>query len=181
MSSKRKMQNLSFKMMAWTFKVIDLIHNPHNKLEEFNIVKGDVVVDYGCGPGRYLQKAAELVGTEGKVYAVDVHPLAIDYVNEKIRKHKLDNVTPYLVENGTTQIESDSADIIYALDMFHAVDEPETFFRELDRISKKDGTLYLEDGHQSRQVSREKIALSNLWNIEEEIDNFLILTPGINK
>jgi len=176
MSSKRKMQNLGFKMMIWTFKVIDLIYNPQNKLEEFNIGKGDVVVDYGYGPGRYLQKAAELVGTEGKVYAVDVHPLAIDYVNEKIRKHKLENVKPYLVENGKTQIESDSADIIYALDMFHAVIKPETFFRELDRISKREGTLYLEDGHQSRQVSKKKIASSNLWKIKEEQNRMLILT-----
>ena len=180
MSRKLKMANMGFKMMTWTFRMIDLFYTPQQNLEDFNINKGDVVVDYGCGPGRYLKKASELVGEGGEVCAVDVHPLAMDCVKKEIRKHNLKNVTPYPVKNGKTEIDENYVDTIYALDMFHAVDEPEIFFSELYRISKKDGIFYLEDGHQSRKISRQKIALSNLWHIEEERDRFIILTPEIN-
>jgi len=40
--------------------------------------KGMTVVDYGCGPGRYSIKFAEIVGNQGLVYAVDIHELAIE-------------------------------------------------------------------------------------------------------
>ncbi len=47
------------------------------------IKPGTHVLDYGCGPGNYTIVAAELVGPSGKVYAVDIHPLAIREVQNK--------------------------------------------------------------------------------------------------
>ena len=177
MSKKRRMPNLGFKMMVWTYKLVDLIHTPQKKLDKFNIQEGDVVVDYGCGPGRYVAKAAEIVGHSGQVYATDIHKMAIDYTNRKFRAKGLKNVTTCLIENGKAPIENNVADAIYALDMFHHVDNPETFFADLYRIIKKNGKLYLEDGHQSRETTRNKIVKSDLWNIANESESYLNLVP----
>ncbi|WP_394706677.1 methyltransferase domain-containing protein [uncultured Draconibacterium sp.] len=46
-----------------------------------------MVVDYGCGPARYIKKASETTGPSGKVFAVDIHPTAVSNVNRKIEKH----------------------------------------------------------------------------------------------
>ncbi len=51
------------------------------KLKQINrryhlIRRGDVVVDLGCAPGSWLQVAAEVVGTEGRVIGMDL--LSVD-------------------------------------------------------------------------------------------------------
>ncbi|MFH2057603.1 MAG: SAM-dependent methyltransferase [Pseudomonadota bacterium] len=47
------------------------------KLDQFGIEKGFILVDFGCGPGSFVEHASKLLDNDGKVYAVDVHPLAI--------------------------------------------------------------------------------------------------------
>jgi len=45
--------------------------------------RGNIILDYGCGIGFNTIPAAEIVGREGTVYALDVHPLAIKSVEKK--------------------------------------------------------------------------------------------------
>ena len=40
-------------------------------LEDIDIKKGDVVLDFGCGTGYYTIPAVKMVKKEGKVYAMD--------------------------------------------------------------------------------------------------------------
>jgi ubiquinone/menaquinone biosynthesis C-methylase UbiE len=40
------------------------------------------VVDYGCGPGRYTIRFARLVGANGRVFEVDLRPLAMRMVEQ---------------------------------------------------------------------------------------------------
>jgi len=175
MSGDKKMPKIGFKMMVGFYRIMDLFYNPHKKLGKFEIYRGDVVVDYGCGPGRYIKKASELVGDEGRVYAADILEVALDYVEKKIEKYSLYNVTPILVQDGITVIKSNTADVIYALDMFHHVNNSEAFFSELHRILKGKGKLYLEDGHQSRVKTKSKIEQSELWEINNEQEEYLLL------
>jgi 2-polyprenyl-3-methyl-5-hydroxy-6-metoxy-1,4-benzoquinol methylase len=79
-----KMSDMSFRGMTFLFKVIDFLF-PYigRRVKKFGIKEGMTVVDYGCGPGRYAVKFAELVGDNGRVYAVDIHELAIAAVKGK--------------------------------------------------------------------------------------------------
>jgi ubiquinone/menaquinone biosynthesis C-methylase UbiE len=73
----KPMSNLSFKFMAFFFKFRDLFTSPVKILEQIGIGPGWNVLDYGCGSGSYSILAAQLVRPAGKVYAADIHPLAI--------------------------------------------------------------------------------------------------------
>src|SRR6056297_441454 len=121
-----------------------------------------------------FKKSSNLVGENGKVYAVDIHELAIEYVKTEINQNNLQNVHPILVQNNDISIDDNIADVIYALDMFHHISKPKIFFQKLSRIIKKDGILYIEDGHQSREDSINKIEQSSLWKIGEQKQNYLI-------
>lgn len=169
-----------YRLMVWTFFIMDLFHKPCKRLDDFGINRGSIVVDYGCGPGRYLQKASELVGPKGRVYAVDINKIAIDIVRKKIRKYSLDNVVPVLLGDGVQAIGDHCADVVYALDMFHQVDDSAGFLDEIHRIVKTNGVLFLEDGHQSRQVTKKKIACSKLWRIDQEHQRFIRLAPAFS-
>jgi len=67
---KRKSEKLSdrsYRMMIIIFKIIDFIY-PYigRRVKKFGIQEGMTVMDYGCGPGRYSIKFAEIVGNKGK-------------------------------------------------------------------------------------------------------------------
>jgi len=174
-----KMPDWAFRIMAFMFNAADLFISGNKKLDPFNIQKGQTVVDYGSGTGRYLPQASGLVGDEGLVYAVDIHELAVKSAFRTIVKHNLKNVRPLLTDGKTVDIPSQTADVIYALDMFHMVKNTQPFLKELNRITKPGGSLFLEDGHQPRSLTREKVLNSACWNIVEETKRFIKCSPVV--
>jgi ubiquinone/menaquinone biosynthesis C-methylase UbiE len=173
-----RMSNASFRFMALTFKVTDLFFPYIDKrVATFGIREGMTVVDYGCGTGRYTLRFASLVGPAGIVYAADIHELAIEAVKKEIARRRLQNVVPVLAHGYQSGIPDGVADIVCAIDMFFGIREPAEFLAELRRVCKPDGTLIIDDGHQPRQATKEKIALSSHWRIAEELRDHLKCRP----
>ncbi len=171
-----RIPNIAFRVMSLIFVVRDRFIAPWSVLDRFGIKEGQTVVDYGCGTGSYLRRASELVGPEGRVVGVDVHELAIEAVTRRIEKEGLENVTVLQARPGTS-LPNDGADVIYALDMFHMVRNPDAFLKELNRICKGTGALYIDTGHQSREKARAKIRSSGAWEIAEENERFMTCKP----
>jgi len=169
--------DFGFKVMSWVFAVRDKLLSPWTLLDAFGIQKGQTVVDYGCGPGSYLRRASELVGPEGSVFAVDVHELAIKAVMGRVERERLSNVAAVQSDGESCPLADETADRIYALDMFHMVRQPAAFLRELNRICKRKGFLYIDNGHQSRDEVTLKIASSGAWEIVEEKKRYLKCRP----
>ena len=159
--------NIDFALMSFAYKIGNLFRNSSGLLDELDIKKDYTVIDYGCGPGRHIKKASALVGDSGIVHAVDIHKIAIKSIRKLIRKENLKNVIPVFADGYSTIIESDTADIIYALDMFHQVKHPVPFLEELCRLAKDSGLLIIDDGRQPREKAKKKIQTSNLWEIVE--------------
>jgi ubiquinone/menaquinone biosynthesis C-methylase UbiE len=172
-----RMPDFAFRIMSAMFAVQEWFSPAGGDVDAFDIRKGDVVVDYGCGPGRHVKHASELAGESGKVYAVDIHELAIEAIQKLSKKQALKNVRPLLTDGAVVDIPSESVDVIYALDMFHMVSNTNQFLKELHRILKPDGVLYLEDGHQPRTCSLEKVKKSEVWVVESETKKHMKCRP----
>ena len=80
-------------MSNLSFRIIELMHDnrllpyfkdPYKLLRAAGLEQGQKVLEVGCGPGYFTIPAAEIVGDDGVVCAVDVHPRAIERVKEKI-------------------------------------------------------------------------------------------------
>lgn len=169
-----RMSDSSFRMMSLFFKIVDFTFPYINKrIKNFGIIKGMTIVDYGCGPGRYSTRFSELVGETGKVYALDIHDLAIDAVKQKVKKNGIRNIEAILVKGYDSTLSDNVADVVCAIDMFFTIKKPSEFLAELKRIIKKDGILIIDDGHQPRSVTKNKIADSGLWEILEETKDHL--------
>ncbi len=117
------------------------------------------------------------MGDKGKVLAVDIHPLAVKAIEKRSAKERLDNVQGLIVDGGKCPLPDDTADIIYALDMFHMVGDPGAFLTELHRIAKPDGVLFIDDGHQPRKESKEKIEAVGIWELAAENKRFMKCRP----
>jgi ubiquinone/menaquinone biosynthesis C-methylase UbiE len=172
-----RMPDIGFRIMSLTFAIRDRFTSVGSVLDKFCIAKGATVIDYGCGPGSYLGKARELVGSEGKVFGVDIHELSVKAVTRRAEKQGWSNVTAVKTDGRTCSLASGIADVIYALDMFHMVSDPNTFLAELNRLCKQDGHLFIDNGHQSWDQAKSKILASGNWKIIEETKRYMKLSP----
>lgn len=168
--------NIAFRLMSVVLSMRDALAPVGKRLDRFDIRKGCVVVDFGCGPGSHIERASQLVGDAGKVYAVDVHPLAIMSIKRRAKQKNFSNVVPVLSAGYPVNIASQSADVIYALDMFHHVKDTDGFLTELHRVLKPNGTLFIESGHQPLDGARKKILNSDCWVIVKEEQNLFECT-----
>jgi ubiquinone/menaquinone biosynthesis C-methylase UbiE len=160
---------LAYHLMVAVYAVEDFMVRGHTRaLDGFGIEPGSTVVDYGCGPGRYLAPASRLTGPSGRVFAADISEVALRYAAVRLRRLGLANVTLLPIREGRCAIPDASADLVYALDMFHAVRDPDGFLAEIRRFTKPGGTLMLEDGHQPRTSTRRKVLDAGGWRIEAE-------------
>ena len=169
--------NIPFRLMSFVLAIRDILFPVGKRFDQFGIDKGFIVVDFGCGPGSYVEQASKLVGDGGKVYAVDVHPLAIKAIKKKAKRKDLENVVPVLSTGYPIDIDSHSVDVIYALDMFHHIKDSKSFLKELHRLLKPSGTLFIESGHQRLDNAKLKIEKSDCWVITEVKRNMFKCTP----
>lgn len=172
-----KMPDSAFRMMKLFFRIYYFFKPANKYLLKFGIKPGSTVIDYGCGPGAFIKDASSLVGDKGIVYAVDVHEMAIASVEELKNKYNLANVKTVLTDGKRSEIPEGTADLIFALDMFHMVKDTDLFLNELCRISRPEGILIIEDGHQLRSAAKEKILKSGSWKIISEEKRFLKCAP----
>jgi len=169
--------DFGFRVMSWAFAIRDKLLSPWTLLNEFGIQAGQTVVDYGCGHGSYLRRASELAGSKGVVLAVDVHEAAMRAVRKRVEEEGLRNVTLVRAEGNRSTLADETADVIYALDMFHMVAEPAEFLGELNRICRLTGSLFIDNGHQSRGEARSKIISSRSWEILGETRRYMKCRP----
>jgi ubiquinone/menaquinone biosynthesis C-methylase UbiE len=140
------LSNLTFNGMSLVFKVRDLFSPRRHVLEEAGLRPGDRVLDYGCGPGAYVPDAADMVGRSGKVYALDMHPLAIKRVRAIARRRGLANVET-IQSDRRTGLPSECLDVVLLYDVFHALEKPRAVLAELYRVLKAKGTVSFSDHH----------------------------------
>ena len=138
--------NLEFKFMSLGFKFRDFFSPRMNILREVGIKPGFHVLDYGCGPGSNIGALAELVGSSGKIYALDIHPLAIKIVQGIAAKKHLTNVE-IVCSDCKTGLPDNSVDVVLLYDTLHALSDPNGVLDELHRILKPGGVLSFNDHH----------------------------------
>ncbi len=166
-----------YRFYIWYCKFVDLIWNPQRRLEKFPLKEGMAVVDYGCGPGRYTLPIARLVGSEGKVFAVDIQPLAISTVRKKAAHESLTNIEAVLVDSYNTGIQSSSIDLVLLVDTLHLIGDCDALFREIRRILKQDGILFMDPGHMKMSRAREIVEGTRLFTVAECRGHDMLVAP----
>jgi predicted methyltransferase len=63
----------------------DVYQKPREVLTALDLRRGEIIADIGAGSGYFTFRIAHHVGSEGKVYAVDVNPDMIRHINRRIR------------------------------------------------------------------------------------------------
>jgi len=161
------MFDLGFKTMVFTFKIRDLIRPRKDIVKEAGIKEGLNVLDYGCGPGSYIKAVAELVGKSGKIYALDINPLAIEKVKKIAAQNQLSNVETIL-SDCKTGLPDNSIDVVLLYDIFHGLKDPDGVLEELHRVLKQDGILSFSDHHMEQDEIVSNLTKGKLFRLLEK-------------
>jgi ubiquinone/menaquinone biosynthesis C-methylase UbiE len=145
MTIDKPMSRYSFKIMTLILRLRDILNPPQKILGQIdNIRPGAHILDYGCGPGSYSIAASKLVGPTGKVYAVDIHPLAVPGVEKKIAEKGIPNIETLLTDCNLG-IPDASIDVVLLIYVLHDFKDPGSILSELGRVLKPDGILVVKD------------------------------------
>lgn len=160
----KQMSNLGFRTMAFTFKIRDFFKPRRDVVKEAGIREGFRVLDYGCGSGSYMRIVAGLVGNSGRVYALDINPLAVQMVKKIAAKDQLTNVET-IHSDCKTGLSDDSIDLVLLYDTFHDLTNADGVLEELHRVLKPKGVLSFSDHHMKEDEIMSKMTNKGLFRL----------------
>ena len=121
--------------------------NPFKLLERVGIREGQRVADLGCGSlGHFVFPAAQLVGGNGLVYAVDIQKSALEHVERLAKQHQFWNVSPVWSDIEVfraTRIDEASLDLTLLVNNLFLSQNREQLIREMARMTKPGGRIVI--------------------------------------
>ncbi len=125
-------------------------HNPETTLKDIGVRPGMVFMDIGCGYGFFTIPAAEQVGENGKVYAVDASAEAVETVKRKAAEKGLKNIVAQAGEAEETVFCDECADMVFFSIVLHDFLDPAKVLSNAKRMIKPNGTLINLDWKKKR-------------------------------
>lgn len=123
--------------------------NPCRVLERAGIRARMRVADFGCGAlGHWTFAAAQLVGANGMVYAVDILRDALQILERAAKAERLANIA-YVWSDfdvyGAAQIEAGSIDLLILANNFPHSQHRDHLVKEIARLVKRGGNVLVVD------------------------------------
>lgn len=120
----------------------DMEENTSLLLKNLAVKPGMVVADIGAGSGYHSALLSKMVGT-GKVFAVDVEPEMIAYLNARIKQEKLSRIVPVLSTEQKVSLPENTIDMMLLVDVYHEFSFPYEMALSMRAALKPGGKLVL--------------------------------------
>jgi ubiquinone/menaquinone biosynthesis C-methylase UbiE len=124
----------------------DQDQKPGLVVEALGLKPGMSVADLGSGSGYFTMRFVEAVTETGKVYAIDVEPAALKYVEERLaRMNRHYQVEFILAQPDNPRLPIKSVDLIFVCNTFHHLKDRTIYFRNVRSALKSGGRIVIVD------------------------------------
>jgi ubiquinone/menaquinone biosynthesis C-methylase UbiE len=161
-------------------------------MDILGISAGKSVADIGAGSGWFTVRAARRVGEGSVVYAADINPESIRYIDDRARKEQLRNVKTILSKPDDPLLPAGAVDAVLLLKTYHEVADPVALLRNLRgalRPGAKVGIIDRNGNGEDHGVGRDVVIheatqagfrLLDQYDFVkgDKMDYFLVLVPG---
>jgi arsenite methyltransferase len=128
------------------------------------IEPGETVLDIGCGAGMDLLLAARRAGASGNAIGIDMTPSMLELAKRGALKAGLwENI---VVRRGIAEdlpVESETVDVVISNGVLNLSPAKDRAFREVYRVLRSGGRLYLADVVVQRELSLTARSDVDLW------------------
>ena len=122
-------------------KASDPKNKPDEILEVLALQQGQKVADIGADGGYFALRFAEVVGKDGRVFAVDTNPKFLEFIKNSANKKALNNIETVLATEDSPNLPEQSIDLIFMRNVCHHLPNRSEYFKRLKGALKPDGRI----------------------------------------
>ena len=111
--------------------------------QQLQLASGMSVCDLGCGNGYWTLPMARAVGTDGKVYAVDIQREMLHKLRERSARLRLPQIEPVLGLVDDPKLPIGELDLVLMVDVYHEFSHPESMLWGIRRSLAPEGVVAL--------------------------------------
>jgi ubiquinone/menaquinone biosynthesis C-methylase UbiE len=135
----------------------EVFHAREAILDALRLAPGARIADVGCGTGAFLKMFSQAVGPEGRVYAVDISPRLIEFVERRIRDERLSNIAAVHSTATSTKLSVASVSTVFTCDTYHHFEQYPEMLASIRQALVPGGLFVVVDFERVEGVSREWI------------------------
>ena len=143
------------------------------------LMQGQAVADLGCGNGFYVLPAAQMVGSSGTVFAVDVVEsklaatvsIANQFGYKNVRVVRADLSKPFL------DLEENSCDLVMVGNILHEISHKDGLIRNIYRILKQGGRVMVVEWKRTPTPFGPPLSL----RIDQQALEIMLMQAGLRK
>ena len=164
-------------------------------MDLLGIHPGSNVADIGAGSGWFTVRAARRAGENGVVYAVDINPESIKYIDERVKKEAIHNVRTLLSTPDDPKLPENSIDSVLILKTYHEIANPILLLQNLRKSLRNGAHVGIIDRNGSgedhgidkdvvvKEAAQAGYRLSNQYDFvkSDRVDYFLVFDTSSNQ
>ncbi len=120
--------------------------------DRLEVRPGATIADIGAGNGRDTWVFADIVGEQGRVYAVEINEKDVERLEKEAESRGLPQVRPLLGKSGSPELPPDSVDLAFMHYVYHHLAKPREMLRDIWRALKPGGYYVVVDRHKGTLV-----------------------------
>jgi predicted methyltransferase len=161
---------------------------PNRIMDVLGIKEGSGVADIGAGSGWFTVRAAKRVGNGGTVYAVEINPEYVKYIDDRAKRESLPNIRTILGKEDDPLLPAKNIDAVLLLRTYHEVAQPIRLLKRTREAMRPGALLGIIDRNGSadthgidkatviEEVTRAGFTLVNEYDFvkPDNVDYFLV-------
>ena len=121
----------------------DAWQKPHEVIQALALKPDALVADLGAGTGYFSARLANML-PGGRVYAVDIEPDMVRYLEARAKREGLRNIVPVKGEADDPRLPA-QVDLILLVDVYHHIGERSAYFSRLRGALRPGGRIAIVD------------------------------------
>jgi len=154
-------------------------------LDRIGIRPGERVLELGPGPGAFTVGAADRVGPEGHLIAVDIQPKMIARLEQRLQEAGITNVEPHVASAHALPLDDESVDRAFLITVLPEIPDRGRALTQLHRVLRLGGVLSITEEFYDPEYLflHETVRLVEAagFRLEERFGNLVVYTANFRK
>jgi ubiquinone/menaquinone biosynthesis C-methylase UbiE len=131
-------------------------HQPEKVMDLLRISPGQHVADIGAGTGYFSFRLATRVGSQGRVFAVEIEERLLDYLRQKMKRQSVENLILVKSSTDSPNLPTGSCDRILVVDTYNYFSDPVGFMGNVSKALKQGGVVAIINRYEFRAATGSK-------------------------